>query len=215
MTGPPTGRSPRSPGCARRRAGGCWRRWPPPAGRRASSAAACATPCSGGPRPAPSSMSPHRSGPSAIEPARGRRPGRSRPVSPTARSRSWSTGKPSRSRRCAATSRPTGGTPRSRSREDFVEDAARRDFTINAMSCDGDGRLFDPFGGRADLAPGRVRFVGERRAGSPRTICASCASSGSSPGTAGRRPTPPRWQLAAEAAPESPGCPASACRPRC
>lgn len=44
--------------------------------------------------------------------------------------------------------------------EDFDEDAARRDFTINAMSCDGEGRLYDPFGGRYDLAAGRVRFVG-------------------------------------------------------
>lgn len=45
--------------------------------------------------------------------------------------------------------------------EDFVEDAARRDFTINALSCDGAGRLFDPFGGLADLEAGRVRFVGD------------------------------------------------------
>jgi poly(A) polymerase len=45
--------------------------------------------------------------------------------------------------------------------EDFEADAARRDFTINAMSCDGEARLFDYFGGRADLALGRVRFVGE------------------------------------------------------
>jgi poly(A) polymerase len=44
--------------------------------------------------------------------------------------------------------------------EDFEADAARRDFTINAMSCDREGRLFDYFGGRADLAAGRVRFVG-------------------------------------------------------
>ena len=44
--------------------------------------------------------------------------------------------------------------------EDFAADAARRDLTINAMSCDGAGRLFDYFGGRADLAAGRVRFVG-------------------------------------------------------
>ena len=44
--------------------------------------------------------------------------------------------------------------------DDFQADAARRDFTINAMSCDGDGRLFDYFGGRTDLAAGRVRFVG-------------------------------------------------------
>lgn len=44
---------------------------------------------------------------------------------------------------------------------DFAEDAARRDFTINAMSLDRDGVLHDPFGGEADLAAGRVRFVGE------------------------------------------------------
>jgi poly(A) polymerase len=44
--------------------------------------------------------------------------------------------------------------------DDFQADAARRDFTINAMSCDGEGRLFDYFGGRADLAAGRIRFVG-------------------------------------------------------
>ena len=44
--------------------------------------------------------------------------------------------------------------------DDFEADAARRDFTINAMSCDREGRLFDYFGGRADLAAGRVRFVG-------------------------------------------------------
>ena len=43
----------------------------------------------------------------------------------------------------------------------FLADAARRDFTINAMSCDRAGRLFDPFAGRGDLAQGRVRFVGE------------------------------------------------------
>jgi poly(A) polymerase/tRNA nucleotidyltransferase (CCA-adding enzyme) len=41
------------------------------------------------------------------------------------------------------------------------EDAARRDFTINAMSLAPDGRLFDYFSGREDLAAGRVRFVGE------------------------------------------------------
>jgi poly(A) polymerase len=44
--------------------------------------------------------------------------------------------------------------------DDFEVDAARRDFTINAMSCDSEGRLFDYFGGRADLEAGRVRFVG-------------------------------------------------------
>ena len=44
---------------------------------------------------------------------------------------------------------------------DFTEDAARRDFTINAMSLDRAGRLYDPFGGEADLEAGRVRFVGD------------------------------------------------------
>ncbi|WP_372623478.1 CCA tRNA nucleotidyltransferase [Falsiroseomonas sp.] len=44
---------------------------------------------------------------------------------------------------------------------DWREDAARRDFTINAMSCDAAGRLWDYFGGREDLAAGRVRFVGD------------------------------------------------------
>ncbi|WGF86774.1 CCA tRNA nucleotidyltransferase [Marinivivus vitaminiproducens] len=45
--------------------------------------------------------------------------------------------------------------------DDFDADAARRDFTINAMSADPSGRVHDPFGGRADLAAGVVRFVGE------------------------------------------------------
>ena len=50
---------------------------------------------------------------------------------------------------------------------DWREDAARRDFTVNAMSATPGGRLFDYFGGRADLAAGLVRFVGdpERRIG--------------------------------------------------
>ena len=47
--------------------------------------------------------------------------------------------------------------------DDFDADAARRDFTINAMSCAPDGTLHDPMGGRADLAAGRVRFVGDAR----------------------------------------------------
>ena len=47
---------------------------------------------------------------------------------------------------------------------DFAADAARRDFTINAMSCDRAGRLYDYFGGRDDLAAGRVRFVGDAAA---------------------------------------------------
>jgi poly(A) polymerase/tRNA nucleotidyltransferase (CCA-adding enzyme) len=44
---------------------------------------------------------------------------------------------------------------------DWHEDAARRDFTINAMSLGADGVLHDYFGGREDLARGLVRFVGD------------------------------------------------------
>jgi poly(A) polymerase/tRNA nucleotidyltransferase (CCA-adding enzyme) len=44
---------------------------------------------------------------------------------------------------------------------DWRQDAARRDFTINAMSLCPDGALFDYFSGRDDLAAGRVRFVGD------------------------------------------------------
>ena len=45
--------------------------------------------------------------------------------------------------------------------DDWREDAARRDFTINAMSLDRTGTLHDHFAGAEDLAAGRVRFVGD------------------------------------------------------
>ena len=45
--------------------------------------------------------------------------------------------------------------------EDWKQDAARRDFTINALSADRNGRLFDYFGGVADARAGRIRFVGD------------------------------------------------------
>jgi poly(A) polymerase len=45
--------------------------------------------------------------------------------------------------------------------DDWRADAARRDFTFNAMSATPEGVLHDYFGGRRDLAEGRVRFVGE------------------------------------------------------
>jgi len=48
--------------------------------------------------------------------------------------------------------------------DDWTADAARRDFTFNALSCAPDGTLYDPFDGAADLAAGRVRFVGDARA---------------------------------------------------
>ncbi len=40
------------------------------------------------------------------------------------------------------------------------EDAARRDFTMNALYADGRGRVIDPVGGMPDLAARRVRFIG-------------------------------------------------------
>lgn len=44
---------------------------------------------------------------------------------------------------------------------DWQQDAARRDFTINAMSVSPDGQLHDYFGGVDDLMSGLVRFVGD------------------------------------------------------
>ncbi len=46
----------------------------------------------------------------------------------------------------------------------FPEDAARRDFTINAMFEDGEGTIHDYCGGRADVAARRLRFVGDATA---------------------------------------------------
>ncbi len=46
--------------------------------------------------------------------------------------------------------------------DDWQEDAARRDFTINALYADpATGEVFDYFGGVADLEAGTVRFIGE------------------------------------------------------
>ena len=43
---------------------------------------------------------------------------------------------------------------------DLAEDAARRDFTMNALYARPDGTVVDPLGGMDDLLAGRVRFVG-------------------------------------------------------
>ena len=45
--------------------------------------------------------------------------------------------------------------------DDWIADASRRDFTINALSCRADRQVYDPFGGIADLAAGRIQFVGD------------------------------------------------------
>jgi poly(A) polymerase len=44
---------------------------------------------------------------------------------------------------------------------DWVADARRRDFTLNALYCGADGALFDPLGGWPDLAQRRIRFIGD------------------------------------------------------
>jgi poly(A) polymerase len=44
---------------------------------------------------------------------------------------------------------------------EWDEDAARRDFTINALYAAPDGEIFDYVGGLQDLVAGRVRFVGD------------------------------------------------------
>ena len=44
---------------------------------------------------------------------------------------------------------------------DWVVDATRRDFTINALSLSADGQVHDHVGGLADLTARRVRFIGD------------------------------------------------------
>ena len=39
-------------------------------------------------------------------------------------------------------------------------DASRRDFTINAIYADIDGRIFDPLNGISDLQNGKIKFIG-------------------------------------------------------
>ena len=44
---------------------------------------------------------------------------------------------------------------------DFEADARRRDFTVNALSVDAEGKLYDYTGGLKDLAERRIRFIGD------------------------------------------------------
>ncbi len=44
---------------------------------------------------------------------------------------------------------------------DWDEDARRRDFTLNALSLDAAGTVYDPVGGYPDLLARRVRFIGD------------------------------------------------------
>jgi len=47
---------------------------------------------------------------------------------------------------------------------DFASDAERRDFTINALSLNARGIVYDSVGGLEDLRAGRVRFIGDAEA---------------------------------------------------
>ena len=47
--------------------------------------------------------------------------------------------------------------------DDWAEDAARRDFTINALYASASGEIFDYATGVEDLIAGKVRFVGDAR----------------------------------------------------
>lgn len=44
--------------------------------------------------------------------------------------------------------------------QDWEADAARRDFTMNALYADEEGRVYDFFNGVADAKAGRIRFIG-------------------------------------------------------
>lgn len=45
--------------------------------------------------------------------------------------------------------------------QDWARDAARRDFTINALYLDASGGIFDPLDGKSDLQAGKLRFAGD------------------------------------------------------
>ncbi|MEO8668251.1 MAG: CCA tRNA nucleotidyltransferase [Bauldia sp.] len=44
---------------------------------------------------------------------------------------------------------------------DWTADAGRRDFTVNALSVDASGKIYDPLGGYGDLLARRIRFIGD------------------------------------------------------
>src|SRR5207253_3931392 len=53
---------------------------------------------------------------------------------------------------------PGSRKPTTKGTDELHPDLARRDFTINAMALDtASGEIHDPFGGRDDLAAGRLR----------------------------------------------------------
>ena len=44
---------------------------------------------------------------------------------------------------------------------DWEADARRRDFTVNALSVDAGGKVYDPIGGYPDILARRIRFIGD------------------------------------------------------
>ena len=47
--------------------------------------------------------------------------------------------------------------------KDWFVDSNRRDFTVNAMSCDFNGNLYDYHNGLKDLKEGRIKFIGDSK----------------------------------------------------
>ena len=45
--------------------------------------------------------------------------------------------------------------------DNWLEDASRRDFSINSIYADIDGNLYDPFNGKRDLKNGKIEFIGD------------------------------------------------------
>jgi poly(A) polymerase len=45
--------------------------------------------------------------------------------------------------------------------DNLEEDLSRRDFRFNSMACGPDGKIIDPFGGKADLESGRIACTGD------------------------------------------------------
>src|SRR5262249_2407201 len=44
---------------------------------------------------------------------------------------------------------------------DWLADAERRDFTVNALSVDRTGKVYDPVGGYSDIVARRIHFIGD------------------------------------------------------
>ena len=44
--------------------------------------------------------------------------------------------------------------------KDWKQDALRRDFTMNSIYADIEGRIFDPLNGILDLKNGKIKFIG-------------------------------------------------------